>query len=198
MASGKLNTHMVTAAEQAGGVLRSRYGMWGLALISFVESALIVPIITDPFLIAYILANKTKTTRAIVVTTAASVIGGVAAYFIAVGFFEVILSPYIGEVTRNEILTTAARFEDGTFLLTLTGAVTPVPYTFVALAAGLVQASLIVFIVASILGRGFRYAFEGYLVYYFGEYAMRIVKKQIVVASIVCGLAILVYIFLKL
>lgn len=197
MAPERLDTHMVTAAERAGNVLRSRYGLWGLAIISFVESALIVPLITDPFLIAYILANKVKTTRAIIVTTMASVLGGIAAYFIAVGFFEIVLSPYLADVTRNEILAIAAQFEDGTFLFTLTGAITPIPYTLVAIAAGLVQANLLLFILASILGRAFRYGFEGYVTYHLGEYAKRIVKKQIVAASVVCGLAILIYILVK-
>ncbi len=188
---------MVSAVERTGSILRSRYGIWGLAAISFIEAALIVPIITDPFLIAYILSNKKHTIRAILVTIFASVLGGVVAYLVAVGFFEVLLSPYISEVTRNSILTTASNFKEGAFLLTVIGAITPFPYTFVALAAGMVQSGLFLFIIASILGRGFRYATEGFLTYRFGENAVRMVRKQIVIISIICVVAIAVYVFIK-
>jgi len=197
MASKRLNQQMADVAGRTGSILRSRYGLWGLALISFIESALIVPLITDPFLIAYILSNRKNTVRAILITTFASVLGGVAAYLIAVGLFEVLLSPYISEVTRNSILTTASSFEDGAFILTVTGAVTPLPYTFVALAAGIVQSGLFLFIVASLLGRGFRYSVEGFLTYRFGDRAMRMVRKQIVLVSIFCILVIIWYIFFK-
>jgi len=197
MALQRFNKHMVSAVERTGSILRSRYGIWGLAAISFIEAALIVPIITDPFLIAYILSNKKHTIRAILVTIFASVLGGVVAYLVAVGFFEVLLSPYISEVTRNSILTTASNFKEGAFLLTVIGAITPFPYTFVALAAGMVQSGLFLFIIASILGRGFRYATEGFLTYRFGENAVRMVRKQIVIISIICVVAIAVYVFIK-
>lgn len=198
MASQKLNEQMVAAAETAGNTLRSKYGIWGLALISFIESALLVPIITDPFLIAYILANKRNAFRAIAITTLASVIGGVAAYFIAVGFFEVVVTPYIEAATEERIHSFASGFEEGAFLLTLTGALTPLPYTIVAMAAGLVQANFMLFILASLLGRSFRYTVEGVLVYKFGEPALKIVKKQIVVTTIISVALIAAYVLYKL
>lgn len=197
MASESLKKQITVAAQDTGERIRSRYGIWGLGIISFIESALLVPIITDPFLIAYILANRKDTFRAILVTTLASVAGGVAAYFIAVGFFEVVVSPYITEQTEMHIHEIASGFEEGAFILTFTGAITPVPYTLIAMAAGIVQAHFLLFIIASFLGRGVRYAFEGILVYRFGEPAMKIVKKQIVVTTILCAAAIVLYILYK-
>jgi len=77
MDKNALETQIEDAAVQAGGLLRSQYGLWALAGISFIESALPVPIITDPFLIAYILADKKSVYKGVVVTLVASILGGV-------------------------------------------------------------------------------------------------------------------------
>lgn len=197
MAIPDLNEKMTEAAHKAAKPLRSRYGIWGLATISFIESALVVPLITDPFLIAYIIANKKEVWRGILVTTLSSVLGGVVAYFIAVGFFEVVVTPFINAETQAQVHEIAGEFEEGVFILTLTGAVTPFPYTLVAVAAGLIEASLFLFILASLIGRAFRYGVEGWLVYKFGEPALKIVKKQIVATSILFTLLIALYILYK-
>ena len=196
--SKELNKKMTDAAEKTGNVLRSRYGLSGIAIISFIESALPVPIITDPFLIAYILADKSKAVKAVVVTTLASVAGGAAAYLIAVGLFEVFFSQLIPPDTVDAILAMAAKFEEGAFLLTITGAVTPFPYTFVAIAAGLVKTGFLMFIIASIIGRGFRYSVEGFLAYKYGEKAVTIIRKQIVLFSVLCVIAIGLYVLIKI
>jgi len=194
---GNIKTQIKAAAQDTGERIRTRYGIWGLGIISFIESALLVPIITDPFLIAYILANKRDTFRAILVTTLASIIGGIAAYFVAVGFFEVVVSSYIDERTKDRVHEMASGFEEGAFILTFTGALTPIPYTLVAMSAGLVKANFLFFILASLLGRALRYGFEGILVYRFGEPALRIVKKQIVATTILCVIAIVLYVVYK-
>ncbi|NCO62084.1 DedA family protein, partial [Candidatus Kaiserbacteria bacterium] len=62
-------------------LLQTKYSLFGIAVISFFESALVVPIITDPFMVAYILANRSKTTLVIIVTIFSSLLGGVVAYF---------------------------------------------------------------------------------------------------------------------
>lgn len=192
-----LNEKMTDVARKTAKPLRSRYGIWGLSMISFIESALPVPIITDPFLIAYIIANKRHTLRAIVVTVLSSVAGGIVAYFIAVGFFEVVVAPYVSSETELKVHEIASEFEEGAFILSFTGALTPFPYTIVAVAAGLVKANLLFFILGSIVGRVFRYGFEGWVVYRFGERAMRLVKKQILATSVLCAVLVVLYVLYK-
>lgn len=189
---------MVAASEHARTVTHSPYGIWGLAAISFIESALPAPLITDPFLLAYILARREDTLRAVLVTTASSVAGGVAGYFIAVGFFEVVVTPFLSSDALSEIYAISERFEEGSFLLSLTGAVTPLPYTFVAIAAGVVQANLILFILGSTLGRLFRYGFEGWVMYRFGTQALAIIRRQIVLTTLILTVLVGLYIFYAL
>lgn len=194
----KLHVRVEKTVAVTGEHLRKPYGLWGLGAISFVESALVVPIVTDPFLIAYILANRNKAVRGVLVTLITSLMGGLVAYFSAVGFFEVIITPLISDETIKQIQIFSTQFTDGAFLLTLAGAVTPVPYTLVAIAAGLVKASVFAFVAASFLGRGGRYAVVGWLTYRFGERAIAIARRQIVFATILCGLLFVFYVIYKM
>ncbi len=189
-----LEERITKVATDAGGVFRTRYGIGLLAMISFVESALVVPIITDPFIVAYILANRTKAALAFWTATVASVLGGVVAYATAALVIDLLLTNFFSSISPAELQEMAARFEEGTFIVTILGAFTPIPYTVVALAAGSVKASLTMFIIASLLGRGSRYLIVTYLTCRFGDRAMIEVQKRIWPSTIL--LLILVVLFI--
>lgn len=185
--------HGERVARLTSELLRSRYGLWGLGVISFVESALVLPIISDPFLIVYILANKQRMWCAVIVTTAMSVLGGVAAYVMAVAFFDFIAVNYLSGATGEQFYKIAEQFKDNTFLLTAFGSFTPVPYTLIALAVGFVKGNVLIFIITSIVGRGLRYALVGYLTYRFGERALTIARRQILLITLVSIILTAVY-----
>jgi len=159
-------------------LLQSRAGLWVIGTISFVESALVVPIITDPFMVVYILANRTKAFWAVIITTATSVAGGVASYFMAFFFSDLVLS-YFSPTTLEYFVTLAEEAQAETFAITLLGAITPIPYTLVGLAVGFVKGNIILFIIASVVGRGLRYAVVGYLTYRFGTHAMEHIRRHL-------------------
>lgn len=194
----RLERHITKAAGGAGNLFRSRYGLWLLAMISFVESALVVPIITDPFLVAYILVNRSKALRALFITTIASVLGGAVAYATAALVIELFLRYFISSLSAAELHEMAQHFEGGTFLITILGAITPIPYTVVALAAGSVQANFFIFIIASFIGRGMRYALVTYLTFKFGERAVSEVQKRIWPSTIAALVLIALYLWYKL
>lgn len=159
-----------TFTNKVHAFLQTKWGLWGLGFISLVESALPIPVLTDPFLVMYILANQKKALLAVVTTTVTSVLGGVAAYFAALAIKEPILGFFSDEfiVQFNEI---AIKMQAETFAISILGAVTPIPYTTVALAAGFVEGSLGLFILASLIGRGARYSIVGYVTYKVGALA---------------------------
>jgi membrane protein YqaA with SNARE-associated domain len=190
-----LETQVEEAAVQAGGLLRSRFGLWAIAGISFVESALLVPIITDPFMVAYILANRARAVRGVVVTTASSLAGGLFAYAFAFLFYEYIAAQYLNGSLQNEFDVIVTGFQEGVFWVTLAGAVTPIPYTLVAFGAGFTEASVLLFLLASLIGRGGRYALVGYLTYHFGERALAIARRNLIFASVVILVLALIYFF---
>jgi len=173
-------------------LVKSKYGLWILGLISFVESALVVPIITDPFLIIYILANRSRVISGVIVTVLSSVVGGTAAYLVAY-FFQSVVLFFIGDGHASEFYPLAERFREETFVLTILGAITPIPYTLVAMAAGFVKGNLFMFILASIIGRAIRYGIVGYITYRFGQQAIVHLRKHLIIISITTVVAVAGY-----
>lgn len=188
-----LETHVTHAAKLAGNLFRSRYGLWVLGLISFAESALVIPLITDPFLVAHILANHGRVWRAVVVATVTSVLGGIVAYTLAAAFFEFVAAHYLIGENSATFIAVADQFQQNTFALTLIGAVTPLPYTIVALFVGFVEGSLWFFILASVMGRGGRYILVGLLTKRYGEHALLLVKKRMHIVTLVLVVVSLLY-----
>ena len=165
-------------ASRLKSFLGSGSGSVLISCISFIESALPVPIVTDPFLVMVILANRQKTKWLIFWATAFSVIGGLFAYFTALYFFDLLLKHLsAGAVTElNTALTNAG---SDTFMLTLVGSVTPVPYTIIAWVVGALKGSWPAFVLASVVGRGGRYLLIGYATYHFGQRALAYVRRYL-------------------
>ena len=193
-----IETQVEEVAQQAGSLLRSRYALWILASISFVESALPVPFITDPFLIAYIIADRKVAYKAVLVTLFASVLGGVCAYILAFSFYEFIANNYLSGITGEQFTSIIEKLREGTFIMTILGAVTPIPYTLVAYGVGFIKGSLFLFILASILGRGFRYALVGFLTYIFGQRAVDLIRKKLISISVFIIVIAIIYFVFKL
>jgi membrane protein YqaA with SNARE-associated domain len=188
-----LKTNTVSGAKK---IFKSKSGLMSLSAISFVESGLPGPILTDPFLIAAILIDRARALKLVVVTTLASALGGAFAYLTAAYFFDYLvkwLSPENLAIFESIIASSGTN----SFMIGLIGAVTPVPYTASAWAAGAIDGSLLMFILASIIGRGFRYGVVGYATYKFGPAAYTYAKKYIGITSVVLLALVAIYIFIK-
>jgi membrane protein YqaA with SNARE-associated domain len=170
--------------------------LWLIAVISFLESALPIPLITDPFLIAGVLLNRKKAVLIVVMTTVASVIGGLFAYVSAVLFLEVLMQfMTTGMISEFNSLVNGAH--TNTFVITILGAITPIPYTLVAWLVATLQGSLLMFLLASIVCRSLRYAVVGYSVYRFGPAASQYARRYIGLISIVTFILVGLYIWHK-
>ncbi len=169
--------------DKTGQLLRSKYGLWVLGAISFVDSAVAFPGPVDPFLAAYIMANRSKAWLGYAVATLASVLGGVMLYLFAVFFTEQLLATLSPESTKtfNDLVQ---HFDQGTFMLSFLGAFTPIPYGFVVIAAGILKGNIFMLILGSLLGRGIRFGVVAYLTYRFGESALTIAKTHLKTLSI--------------
>lgn len=158
--------------------LRSRYATPVLALIAFAESVFF-PILIDPFLVALILAKPEAWKRYIGVSIIASVVGGVVAYFLAAFFFDQIVAGLIAfEHFETQFESISSSLNDNALVFTLIGAITPIPYKLVALAAGFLKINFGLFLIASIVGRFIRLGFVGYIAYRFGPHALRLFHSR--------------------
>lgn len=184
-------------AANAAALMRSRYGLTFLGIISFLESFLPLPILTDPFLVAAIMANRSKVVFLILVTTVTSVLGGFMAYLMAVLFRDILLALLSPELIA--ILTSFVTGESqDTFVLTIIGAVTPIPYTIIAYAVAMINGSPLIFVIGSVVGRLFRYGIVGWCTYQFGSLALEYAKRSIILTSVVIFAAAAVYVWLKM
>jgi len=179
---------------RAQKILQSKLGLWLIALISFFESALPIPLITDPFLIAGVLLNRQKTVLIVFITTVSSVIGGLVAYFSALLFLEVLMQ-FVSTGMADEFNTLVNGAHTNTFVITTLGAITPIPYTLVAWLIAALQGSVAMFLIASIAGRGLRYSVVGYSVYRFGPAASQYARRYIGLISIIVFILVGLYIW---
>lgn len=179
--------------ERAKKILQSKLGLWLIALISFVESALPLPLITDPFLIAGILLNRKKALLIVFITVASSVVGGLFAYVSALFFLEVLMQ-FMTPAMTTEFNSLVDNAHANTFVITILGAITPIPYTLVAWVVAALKGGVLTFILASIIGRTVRYAIVGYSVYRFGPAASQYARRYIGLISIIIFILVAVYI----
>lgn len=129
---------------------------WYLGGLSFAESSFF-PIPPDVMLAPMSLANPSKAWLFALITTVASVAGGVLGYFIGVFAFDLI-QPWLAE-TRYwaAYLKAQAWFGRWGFWAVFVAGFSPIPYKVFTIAAGVVSMALLPFVVASLIGRGARF-----------------------------------------
>lgn len=135
---------------------KHRHAEYYLGGLSFAESSFF-PIPPDVMLMPMSLARPEHWFRYALLTTIASVLGGIAGYFIGVWAFEWLES----------ILTTggyADKFEQAKSLFNtwgvwavLVAGFSPIPYKLFTITAGLLSMAFIPFVIASAIGRGARF-----------------------------------------
>lgn len=193
----RFDLHIQQITEKASNLIKSRYGLWFLGLLSFVESSLLIPLITDPFMVAYIIVHKTRAVAAVLVTTLSSIFGGFIAYITAAFFIDLIMG-YLSPETVLYFNDMVKNFQHETFALAFLGAVTPIPFTMAALVAGTIQGSLLLFIAGALAGRFLRYGIVGYLAYQFGDRAVLLARQNMGLISILTIIVVAIYIFIKM
>lgn len=130
---------------------------WYLGILSFAESSFF-PIPPDVMLAPMSLGNPSKAWRFALITTIASVLGGLLGYFIGSTAFDAI-APHL---QANEHYWAAFQkaeqwFKEwGVWAIFLAG-FSPIPYKVFTIAAGALAMPLLPFTIASFFGRGVRF-----------------------------------------
>ncbi len=174
--------------------LKSKHAGLGLGLISFAES-LFLPVITDPFLVAVVLANRSRWFYYTTIAIGSSILGGLTAYVLGYWFFDSLgqnlLDFYNLSSRFNEM---AAGVDDSGFIFVLLGALTPIPYKLVALASGFLKINLVTFILASIFGRILRLGTIGFAAHLLGPKALELIRRYLHALAYVLMAVLTVYI----
>lgn len=135
---------------------RHRHAPWFLGGMSFVESSFF-PVPPDVMLAPMCLAQPGKAWRFALITTLASVAGGLAGYFIGHFALDLFL-PWLQQSRYWDAYQTAVAWFDrwGVWAVFVAG-FSPIPYKVFTIAAGGLSMALLPFALASLVGRGLRF-----------------------------------------
>ena len=136
---------------------RHRHAQWYLGGLSFAESSFF-PIPPDVMLAPMSMAQPAKAWRFALLTTLASVAGGMLGYLIGMFAFDLI-QPLVGEGGHYQAAFERGRdwFDRwGVWAVFLAG-FSPIPYKVFTITAGVLSMALLPFVLASAVGRGTRF-----------------------------------------
>lgn len=173
---------------------------WWLAIIAFIESSVfLVP--ADVLFLPMALARPDKAYRYALIATVASVLGGIAGWFIGHYAFEALARPILEFYGKLDAFN-SLRGEggDGFILLMLvtSGLAHLPPIKVVTILAGAIDFSLGWFIVSAIIARGARFLLLAWLLRRYGESIRHFIEKRLgLLAAAAAAVLILLYIVVK-
>ena len=127
-----------------------------LAGLSFAESSFF-PIPPDVMLAPMALAKPERAWQFALLTTVASVLGGILGYLIGMFAFEMIEPLLHSAGYWEKYLQTRAWFDEWGIWVVFIAGFSPIPYKVFTITAGVVSMVFIPFVIASAIGRGARF-----------------------------------------
>lgn len=176
---------------------------WWLAIIAFVESSVfLVP--ADVLYLPMALARPSKAYRYALIATVASVLGGIAGWFLGYYAYEAIAKPVLESYGKlqafEELRLSAATSGTGFIILMLitSGLAHLPPIKVVTILAGVLHINLAVFIVLAIVARGARFFFLAWLLRKYGEPIREFIEKRLgMLAALAAAALILLYVAVR-
>lgn len=157
---------------------RHRHAPWYLAGLSFTESSFF-PIAPDFMLAPMALARPERAWRLALLTTVASVLGGLLGYLIGHYAF-VFVEPWIQRMGYVDAYQQAQDwFREWGFWAIFIAAFTPIPYKMFTIAAGVIAMPLAPFVIASCIGRGARFFLVAGVMQWGGARMERVLRRYI-------------------
>ncbi|WP_442581879.1 YqaA family protein [Mesorhizobium sp. ASY16-5R] len=173
---------------------------WWLAVIAFVESSVfLVP--ADVLYLPMALSRPDRAYRYALVATAASVLGGIAGWFLGHYAFEAVARPvleFYGKYDEFEALRVSTGTGFILLMLVTSGLAHLPPIKVVTILAGVISFPLGWFIVSAIVARGARFLILAWLLRRYGESIRHFVEKRLgLLAGAAAAVLILLYILVR-
>jgi membrane protein YqaA with SNARE-associated domain len=167
-----------------------------LAVIAFVESSIfLVP--ADVLFVPMVIARPERAYRYAVVATVASVLGGIAGWYLGHYAFDGLARPileFYGKLDAFEALRRSGSSHNAILLLLITSGVAHLPpIKVVTILSGAADVDLWLFIVSAILARGARFLVLAWLIRRYDDSIRAFVERRFgqVVAGIVIAIILL-------
>lgn len=147
----------------------TKHALPALVILSFAESSFF-PVPPDVLLIAMTFAAPTKWARYAFWCSVASVVGGIAGYGIGWGLWDTVGKPIVDFYHGEAVMAKVQNWYDVYgFWGVLVAAVTPIPYKVFTIASGWFHFDFGQFVLASAIGRPFRFFLVAGLIGALGE-----------------------------
>ena len=170
------------------GFAETDLAIYALAIGSFSES-IIFPIPVDVLLMPMSLLNPSMAIWFGIVSMIASVLGGIAGYWIGLRFGRPILHKFVSPSKADDAERLFNKY--GAWAVVV-AAITPIPYKVFTISAGVLNLELKKFVLASVIGRGFRFLSIGILLYIYGEEVKSFIEDHFQILMILSVLAAIV------
>ncbi|MCD2182279.1 DedA family protein [Rhizobium sp. TRM96647] len=168
-----------------------------LAVIAFVESSVFL-IPADVLFLPMGLARPERLWRYALIATVASVLGGIAGWYLGHYAFEAVAKPvleFYGKLEAFDQLRASVGYEALVLLLITSGLTHLPPIKVVTILAGAVNINLGLFIITAIVARGARFFFLAWLLRRYGAPIRDFIDKQLgLIAGVGAGLLIALYV----
>lgn len=163
--------------HRAQAFSNSRWGLTLLALIAFADSS-ILPVLPDLFLVPMLLLRPRRTMLLTGVCVIASSLGALVGYGIghlawaALGQTLVEMYGQADNFQRYQRL-----IEDWGIWIIIAKSFTPIPFKFIAIAAGVASMNLYTFTIATVIGRALHFAIVAALVALWGQQLLQLLAR---------------------
>ena len=155
------------------------HALWVLFFVAFIESS-VFPIPPDILMIPMIIARPTRAFLIAAVCMVGSVLGGLGGYMIGALVFEGIGQPVLDFYGKaDSVAEFNERFNEWGAWAVLIAGITPFPYKVITIMSGWTGLSLPVFIISSIIARGFRFFVLAALLWKFGAPIKSFIEKYL-------------------
>ncbi|MER9949943.1 YqaA family protein [Mesorhizobium sp. M0047] len=173
---------------------------WWLAFIAFVESSVfLVP--ADVLYLPMALSRPDRAYRYALIATVASVLGGIAGWFIGHYAYDAVARPileFYGKYDEFERLRAGAGTGFVILMLITSGAAHLPPIKVVTILSGVIGTPLLLFIGLAIVARGGRFLLLAWLLRRYGEPIRDFIEKRLgLIAGAAAAALILLYITVK-
>jgi len=168
-----------------------RHAVRSMAAVSFAESSFF-PIPPDVILVPVVLANRARAYWIATVCTVASVLGGILGYLIGMFLWDSI-GIWISQLYHLEGKMEDLRLlyaEWGAAVILIKG-LTPIPFKLVTIASGVFAFDFPLFVLLSLITRGFRFFLIAFLLKRFGEPVQEFIEKRLNLIGWICLLALI-------
>jgi membrane protein YqaA with SNARE-associated domain len=166
--------------------------------LSFSESVFF-PIPPDVMLAPMALSQPLLAWRFALITTVASIVGGIAGYWLGFFAFEAWLAPLIESWGYTHKIETATGWFEiyGVWIVFLAG-FSPIPYKIFTVSAGFLQMAFFPFVIASAVGRGARFFLVAALMRWGGAPMEQKLRQYVeVLGWSVVAIAVIAYLILR-